>query len=63
MDTFVGAGQIGMTAAIVRESLGDPDAINRTVKADTVREQWVYRNQRLYLYLDDGLLTTYQETE
>lgn len=32
---------IGMSAAMLRESLGKPERINRTVTATLEREQWV----------------------
>jgi len=50
---------IGMTSGMARESLGNPDKINRTVSTYGNSEQWVYRIS-LYLYFKYGKLTTYQ---
>lgn len=51
---------IGMSAAAARKSSwGAPEAINRTITARGIREQWVYPNGN-YLYFDDGILTAIQ---
>jgi hypothetical protein len=52
---------IGMSDADAQTSLGRPDHINRTVNSNGKREQWVYENKNLYLYFDNGKLTSYQE--
>ena len=52
---------LGMTRDMARESLGRPSDINRTVNAFGTREQWVYRRYDLYLYFDDGVLTSWQD--
>jgi hypothetical protein len=52
---------IGMTDEQVRMSLGYPDDINRTVNAWGVNEQWVYEDYELYLYFDNGKLTSWQD--
>jgi len=49
---------IGMTKEMARISLGNPNEINRTVGSWGVHEQWVYSS--LYLYFEDGKLTSYQ---
>jgi sorbitol-specific phosphotransferase system component IIBC len=49
---------IGMTDKMAKISLGAPRSINRTVGAWGVHEQWVYYN--MYLYFEDGILTSYQ---
>ena len=50
---------IGMTAAdAVASSWGKPRKINRTTRANSVREQWVYDGG--YLYFDNGVLTSIQ---
>jgi hypothetical protein len=56
------AGKIwlGMTAEMARESWGAPYDINRSVGSFGVHEQWVYRND-VYLYFEDGILTSWQE--
>lgn len=58
---------IGMTNSEVVRAWGKPNAINRTVAAGGTREQWVYSDAGLrraqYLYLDDGVLTSYQSPD
>jgi hypothetical protein len=49
---------IGMTNKMAKESLGNPDEINRTVGSWGVHEQWVYGNT--YLYFENSVLTSYQ---
>lgn len=49
---------IGMTREMATISLGSPNDINRTVGSWGVHEQWVYDN--LYLYFENGILTSYQ---
>jgi hypothetical protein len=51
---------VGMTKEMALESWGKPENINRTVNANSVREQWVY-GLGTYLYFDDGILTTWQD--
>ena len=49
---------IGMTEDMAIESLGQPETINSTVGSWKRNEQWVY--SRMYLYFDDGVMTSYQ---
>jgi len=58
---FEGYYWIGMTDDMARASLGKPQKINSTVNTNGRNEQWVYHN--LYLYFDNGKLTTYQKSE
>jgi hypothetical protein len=61
---FNGEFWIGMTDKMARESLGDPDDINRSVGSWGVHEQWVYERpnyQNVYLYFENGVLKSYQE--
>jgi hypothetical protein len=51
---------IGMTSDMAIESLGNPETINRSVGSWGVNEQWVYYS--LYLYFDNGILTSYQSS-
>jgi hypothetical protein len=55
------AGRIvrGMSSEMVRVSLGEPSSVNRSVGSWGVNEQWIYGN--LYAYLDNGVLTSWQE--
>lgn len=57
-----GRVRMGMTAAQVRLSWGEPDAINRSSGSWGVHEQWVYGTdiQRQYLYFENGRLTSVQ---
>lgn len=53
----------GMSADEVLQSWGKPSKINRTVGASGVHEQWVYRSgpaSANYVYLDNGVVTSYQ---
>lgn len=43
---------------VIASSWGKPRKINRTTRANSVREQWVYDGG--YLYFVDGILTTIQ---
>gem|GEM_PF-6641430 len=51
---------IGMDKQMVIKSLGNPTKINKTVTSSVIREQWVYRNYDMYLYFENGILSTYQ---
>jgi len=55
---------IGMTAEQVRMAWGKPTNINTTTGADRQHEQWVYGSsaRRDFLYLDDGVLRTIQDS-
>lgn len=50
---------IGMSREMATISLGRPNDINRTVGSWGVHEQWVYDD--LYLYFENGKLTSYQD--
>ena len=54
---------LGMTATYIREHAGYPERINRDVGVWGVKEQWIYNNGELYLYLDNGKLTSWQERD
>jgi prefoldin subunit 5 len=41
--------------------LGEPDDINRTVGSFGVHEQWVYRKRDMYIYIEDGYVTSWQD--
>jgi hypothetical protein len=51
---------IGMTAAQCEAAWGKPTTINRSIRENSIDEQWVYRNRDAYLYLDNGILTSIQ---
>lgn len=51
---------IGMTDTMARESLGSPDDINSSVGSWGTHEQWVYDKKNLYLYFENGYLTSFQ---
>jgi hypothetical protein len=48
-----------MSKAMVEESWGEPNNINKTSGSFGVHEQWVYKDQ--YLYFENGKLTTIQD--
>jgi hypothetical protein len=51
---------IGMTGEMAKESLGYPDQNNRSVGNWGVHEQWVYSEYDIFLYFENGKLTSYQ---
>lgn len=61
VDDAIANGQvfIGMTAAEVQQSWGNPTAINRTRTANSTSDQWVY-GSGAYAYLTDGVVTAIQ---
>ena len=50
-----------MTDDMARESVGKPDDINRSTGSWGVHEQWVYSQRKLYLYFENGKLTSTQD--
>ena len=52
---------LGMKDEMARISKGSPTKINRTVGSWGVHEQWVYDSQNLYLYFENGILTSWQD--
>ncbi len=52
---------LGMTTEMARLSIGNPSDINRSVYSFGVHEQWVYSSLDLYLYFEDGKLTSWQD--
>lgn len=52
---------IGMDRDMVIASWGSPESKNRTVGSWGVHEQWIYGNT--YLYFDDGILKSFQDSE
>jgi len=55
--------QIGMSANTVRQILGAPDSNNKSTSSSGVREQWVYSQKNMYVYFENGILTSFQETK
>lgn len=63
-DIFYGTIRMGMTKQMVKEVLGEPTDINRTVSTYSTHEQWVYEKDGAkteYYYFDDGRLTGWQD--
>jgi hypothetical protein len=55
--------RIGMTKAeVLASKWGAPSRKNVTTTKDHVTEQWVYRGSQ-YLYFEDGVLTSIQQSE
>lgn len=52
---------LGINEEMAIISLGGPDEINRTVGSWGVHSQWVYNEKKLYLYFENGKLTSYQD--
>ena len=52
---------VGMTSEMALYSLGRPDVNNKSVTANSVHEQWVYRKYDIYLYFTNGILKSYQD--
>jgi hypothetical protein len=61
--TKILAGKIwlGMTSEMAKESWGSPDKNNRTVGTWGVHEQWIYGDT--YVYFENGILTSWQDTK
>ncbi len=53
--------RLGMSESEVRKILGEPEDINCTTGSYGVHEQWVYEDKDMYLYFEDGILTTVQD--
>jgi len=58
---FNGHYWLGMTDEMARASLGYPDDVNRTVGSWGTHEQWIYDRYKIYLYFENGKLTSYQD--
>jgi len=52
---------LGMTKEQATDLLGYPNDNNRSVGSWGVHEQWVYEAQGVYLYFENGILTSYQD--
>ena len=54
MAARLAAGKIwkGMNSAMIRDSWGSPQKINRVISGNIIKEEWVYRNTWLYLEND-----------
>lgn len=52
---------IGMTAGQAYDSLGSPDKTNLSKGEWGEHEQWIYRSKDLYLYFENGKLTSMQK--
>lgn len=52
----------GMTDAQVTLSWGPPDKVNRTITAAGTSEQWIFRKRDAYLYFENHVLTTIQDS-
>jgi hypothetical protein len=48
------AGKIwkGMTAEMIIDSWGKPQKVNRTINADMIREEWIYKSSWLFIEND-----------
>ena len=63
-DIFNGTIRMGMTKKMVKEVLGEPSDINRTVTTHSTSEQWVYDKEGSkteYYYFDNGRLSSWQD--
>lgn len=52
---------IGMTDKMAKASLGYPNDINKSTGSWGVHEQWVYSYKDIYLYFENGELTSIQD--
>ena len=52
---------LGMSRLALIESIGEPDDINETVGSWGVHEQFVYSSYDLYVYLENGIVTSWQK--
>lgn len=53
---------IGMSSNGARAAWGNPERINRSGNASGVSEQWVY-GDNFYVYFEDGVLTSWQDSK
>jgi hypothetical protein len=53
--------KIGMNTLELIVSMGYPNKINRTTTASSVSQQWVYRDIDVYVYLENGVVTSFQD--
>lgn len=53
---------VGMSAEQVRLSWGKPEKVNSTVYGRGTHEQWVYGGSQ-YVYFEDGVMTSLQQTK
>ena len=55
---------VGMSAAHVIRSWGEPTSVNKTITGSSLSEQWVYRRGNIadtqYLYMKNGVLEAMQ---
>jgi len=51
---------LGMTKEMARNSLGSPNDINKSTGSWGNHEQWIYEKRELYLYFENGKLTSFQ---
>lgn len=58
---FNGYYWLGVTDKMARVSLGMPNDVNRTVGSWGTHEQWIYDKYEIYLYFENGKLTSYQD--
>jgi hypothetical protein len=52
---------IGMTDEMARASFGYPDDINKSSGSWGIHEQWIYSKKDIYLYFENGKLTSIQD--
>ena len=52
--------QMGMRSELLRCVFGYPSDINRTVTSNSTSEQWVFRNDGWYVYVENGVVTSLQ---
>jgi hypothetical protein len=55
---------VGMTKDQVTRALGQPARVNRTVRANSISEQWLYEisGRTISLYIDNGILRSFQDS-
>jgi PBP1b-binding outer membrane lipoprotein LpoB len=52
---------VGMDKLQLIISMGYPDKINKTTNSYGTSAQWIYRDLDVYVYLDDGIVTSFQD--
>ena len=55
--------KIGMSETTVKKKLGEPDKINTSTGSYGVHEQWIYERKSMYIYIENGILTSWQGIE
>ncbi len=54
--------EVGKSEKEVLAIMGQPDKINKTTNASGVNEQWIYKELDIFIYMENGTLSSWQES-